>query len=130
MNRPVWSVLTTCLVLAAGCASTPQYAKEDCPLYAELGPLVANPAGAIEHRLRVEVTLRVCPPEEGLAEVQRKRIELKHHLLALLSSKSTAELNDPLRVENLQKEIRTLVNQRVLKKGRVVEVYITQFELQ
>lgn len=66
----------------------------------------------------------------GLEEIQRKHIELKHELLALLSSKDAQYLEDPLRVEKLQKEILLLVNQKVLKKGRVVEVLITGFELQ
>jgi flagellar basal body-associated protein FliL len=117
-------------LLAVGCASTPKYAREDCPLYSDLGPLVANPAGALERRLRVEASFRVCPPGEGLAEIQRKRIELKHQLLALLSSKTAADLNHPQRVEILQQEIRAVVNQKVLKRGRVVDVYITGFELQ
>jgi flagellar basal body-associated protein FliL len=51
-------------------------------------------------------------------------------LLALLSSKTIAELEDPLRVEKLQQEILPLVNEKVLKKGRVVEVFVTGFELQ
>jgi len=115
---------------AGGCASSLKYARTDCPLYDALEPIRANPAGALDRHLEVRVAFRVCPPEIGLEEIQRKRIELKHELLALLSSKTTAELEDPLRVEKLQKEILPLVNQKILKKGRVVEVFITGFELQ
>lgn len=115
---------------ASGCASSLQYANAECPLYDALEPIRANPAGALDRRLELKVAFRVCPPEIGLEEIQRKRIELKHELLALLSSKTAAELEDPLRVEKLQKEILLLVNQKIMKKGRVVEVFITGFELQ
>ena len=117
-------------LVVGGCAGTLQYKQEDCPLYDTLEPIRANPAGAPDRHLQVQVVFRVCPPQVGLEEIQRKHIELKHELLALLSSKDAQYLEDPLRVEKLQKEILTLVNQKVLKKGRVVEVLITGFELQ
>ena len=84
-------------VLGTHCASTPKYDKEDCPLYTELGPLRVNPAGALDRHLHVDLAFKVCPPDEGLAEIRRKRIELKHELIALLSSKTTEELEHPLR---------------------------------
>jgi flagellar basal body-associated protein FliL len=116
------------LATIAGCASTPAYEKMDCPLYDEVGPVRANPAGALERHLFVEASFRVCPPVEGLAEIKRKRIELKHEMLALLSSKTEAELNDPLRVEKLQKELLFMVNRKIMKKGQVEQVLITGFE--
>ncbi len=123
--------LALCWLLAvSGCASTLQYQQDECPLYDSLEPIRANPAGAPDRHLQVQVVFRVCPPQVGLEEIQRKHIELKHALLALLSSKDAQYLEDPLRVEKLQKEILMLVNQKVLKKGRVVEVLITGFELQ
>jgi flagellar basal body-associated protein FliL len=94
-----------------------------------LGPVRANPAGAMGRSLQVEVALRVCPPGEGLIEIQRKRLELKHHLLSLLSGKTVQELEDPLRVEKLQKEVVQMVNKQVLKKGRCEQALITGFEL-
>ncbi|MBI2501616.1 MAG: flagellar basal body-associated FliL family protein [Candidatus Latescibacteria bacterium] len=118
------------LLAAGGCAGTLQYKQDDCPFYDALEPIRANPAGAPERHLQVQVIFRVCPPQTGLEEIQRKRIELKHELLVLLSGKSAQDLEDPLRVEKLQQEILLLVNQKVLKKGRVVEVLITGFELQ
>lgn len=118
------------LLAAAGCAGTLQYQEDECSLYDALEPIRANPAGASDRHLQVQVVFRVCPPQVGLEEIQRKHIELKHELLALLSSKDAQYLEDPLRVEKLQKEILALVNQKVLKKGRVVEVLITGFELQ
>ncbi len=72
---------------------------------------------------------KVCPPTEGLSEIKRKRIELKHEVLALLSSKSEEELKDPLRVEKLQEELLLMANKKLMKKGRVVQVMITTFEL-
>ena len=116
--------------LAVGCAGTLQYQREDCPIYDSLEPIRANPAGAPDRHLQVQVVFRVCPPQSGLEEIQRKRFELKHEVLVLLSSKTAQDLEDPLRVEKLQKEILPLVNQKVLKKSRVVEVLVTGFELQ
>jgi len=118
------------LLAVGGCAGTLQYKREDCPVYDALEPIRANPAGAPDRHLQVQMVFRVCPPETGLEEIQRKRIELKHALLVLLSGKDAAYLEDPLRVEKLQKEVLPLVNQKVLKKSRVVEVLITGFELQ
>jgi len=46
-----------------------------------------------------------------------------------LSAKTTAQLEDPLRVEMLQREVRKMVNEIVLKKGKAVEVFITGFEV-
>jgi flagellar FliL protein len=89
----------------------------------------ANPAGAMGRSLEVQLTFRVCPPEEGLAEIRRKRIELKHNLLKLLSAKTTEELEDPLRIEKLQQEVHLMVNKVVLKKGKVTEVFVTGFEV-
>jgi flagellar basal body-associated protein FliL len=118
------------LLAAGGCAGTLQYNYDDCPVYDALEPIRANPAGAPNHHLQVQAVFRVCPPQLGLEEIQRKRFELKHELLVLLSSKDAQYFEDPLRVEKLQKEILPLVNQKVLKKGKVIEVLITGFELQ
>ena len=114
----------------SGCASTPKYVEEDCPLYTELDPLRVNPAGALDRHLLVEMAFKVCPPDEGLAEIQRKHIELKHELIALLSSKTREELEHPLRVENLRQEVLRVVNEKLLKKSRLVDVSVTGFELQ
>jgi flagellar basal body-associated protein FliL len=112
-----------------GCTPPPAYDQADCSMYTELGPVRANPAVAMGRNVEVQISLRVCPPEEGLAEIKRKRIELKHNMLQLLSAKTTAQLEDPLRVETLQKEVRKMVNDNVLKKGKAVEVFITGFEV-
>ena len=123
-------LMGACLtVLGTNCASTPKYNKEDCPLYTDLGPLRVNPAGALDRHLHVELAFKVCPPDEGLAEIRRKRIELKHALIALLSSKTTEELEHPLRVEYLRREILLLVNRELLKKSRLLQVSVTGFEL-
>ena len=111
------------------CTPAPQYIEEDCPLYSELEAINVNPAGAFDRHLRVEVVFKVCPPEEGLAAIKRKRIELKHELIALLSAKTLEELEDPLRIEKLRREILFLVNEKLLKKSRVIDVSITAFEL-
>ena len=79
--------------------------------------------------LEVQLTFKVCPPEEGMAEICRKRIELKQAVLKLLSAKTTLELEDPLRVEKLQHEVHLMVNKKVLKKAKVEEVYVTGFEV-
>jgi flagellar basal body-associated protein FliL len=55
---------------------------------------------------------------------------MKHHLIVLLSAKTTAELEDPLRVEKLQKEILQIANQKVMKKGEVIDVFIADIELE
>ena len=114
---------------AGSCAPAPQYIEEDCPLYTDLKAIKVNPAGAMGRHLRVEVVFKVCPPEEGLAAIQRKRIELKHELIALLSAKTMEDLEDPLRIEKLRREILFLVNDKLLKKSRAVDVSITAFEL-
>jgi flagellar basal body-associated protein FliL len=89
-----------------------------------------NPAGAPDRHLRVEASFRVCPPVDGLAEIQRKRIELKHELISLLTQKTMSELEDPLRAENLRRELQVMANEKVLKRSQVVEVYITGLELE
>jgi len=124
------ALLALAALLAAGCAATPKYDPDDCPTFSDLDAVRVNPAGALDRHLRLEASFRVCPPEEGLAEIRRKRIELKHELIALLSAKTEAELSAPLRVENLRREINAMVNERVLKRSRVVEVYITELELE
>ncbi len=118
------------LLAAGGCAGPLQSQHGECQVYDALEPIRANPAGAPDRHLQVQMVFRVCPPQVGLEEIQRKRIELKHELLVLLSSKDAQYLADPLRVEKLQREVLPLVNQKVLKKSKVVEVLITGFELQ
>ena len=113
---------------AGGCASTPPYDSADCPLYTELGLLRANPAGRLEGHVQLEAAFRVCPPEAGMAEIKRKRIELKHEVLALVSSKDADYLQHPLRIENLRAELHELANDRIMRKNRVEEVLITGFE--
>ena len=113
-----------------GCAGTPKYLVDDCPLYADLEEIRVNPAGALDRHLRVQVVFKVCPPEEGLSEIRRKRIELKHELISLLSSMTRAELEHPLRIENVRQAILLQVNEKLMKKGRVIDVSITDFELQ
>ena len=124
------SILILLAAFCGGCASTPAYEKAECPFYDELGAVRANPAGALNRHLVVQASFQVCPPVEGLDDIKRKRIELKHEMLALLSSKTEAELTDPLRVEKLQKELLLMANRKIMKKGRVVQVLITGFELQ
>ena len=116
-------------VVFLGCTPYASYEKSDCELFSGLGLIQGNPAGVLDRRLEVQVSLRVCPPKEGLAEIKRKKIELKHNLLQLLSAKSEEQLKDPLRIEILQQEIKELVNGEILKKGKAVEVFITRFEL-
>ncbi|MEW6751066.1 MAG: flagellar basal body-associated FliL family protein [Candidatus Latescibacterota bacterium] len=117
------------LLVLCACASTPPYLPDDCPLYQDAGMLRANPAGAPERHLEVAASFRVCPPEEGLAEIRRKHIELKHEMLALLSSRTLADLEDPRRVEKLQKELLRMANEKVMRRGKVTQVLITAFEL-
>ena len=111
------------------CAPHISYEKSDCELFSGLDPIRANPAGALDKQLELQVAFRLCPPKDGLAEILRKKIELKHNLLGLLSAKSEEQLKDPLRIEILQLEIQQLVNGQILKKGKAVEVFITGFEL-
>jgi len=130
LRSDLFSGLLGLALAVGGCASTPKYNPQDCPTFSDLGVVRVNPAGAPHRHLRVEASFRVCPPEEGLAEIQRKRIELKHELIALLSAKTAAELEDPLRVEKLRREIHAMANSRVLRRSQVEEVYITELELE
>lgn len=118
------------VALIISCAGAPKYDSQDCPTFSDLDVIRVNPAGALDRHLRVEASFRICPPEEGLAEIRRKRIELKHELIALLSAKTVAELEVPLRTEILRREIQKMVNAKVLKRGVVDEVYITELELE
>ena len=118
------------LLLVFGCSFGPKYQADDCPIYDQIEAVRVNPAGAPERHLQVKVAFRVCPPESGPAELARKRIELKHHLIALLSAKTADELEDPLRVEKLSRQLLESVNRQVLRKVEVVEVFITGFELE
>ena len=120
------------MVVAAslfGCASTPSYNSSECSTYEGPGAIEVNPAGAPDRHLRVQAAFRVCPPVEGLAEIERKRIELRHEVISLLSRQSTTELEDPLRAENLRQQLMILVNEKVLKKSRATDVFITGMHL-
>lgn len=123
---------TTLLAAAcwSGCASTPSFTSSECPTWDGLGPIQVNPAGAPNRHLRVQAAFRVCPPVEGLAEIERKRIELRHQVIALLSSQTVAQLEDPLRAEKLRQQLMVLVNEGVLKKASVTDVFITGMHLQ
>jgi flagellar basal body-associated protein FliL len=123
-------LLATLASFSIGCASTPKYIAEDCPVFSEIEAVRVNPAWALDRHLRLEAAFKVCPPEEGLAEIRRKRIEIKHTLIRFLSSKTEAELEDPLRVENLRHGIHRIVNEEVMKKGTVEAVFITSMELE
>jgi flagellar basal body-associated protein FliL len=124
------AMLALPLLLLTGCASTPPFLAADCPVFSDLGTVRANPAGALDRHLAVEAHFRVSPPVEGLAEIKRKRFELKHEILALLSAKTSEDLNVPLRVELLQRELLQMANERIMRKGRVIQVLITGFELE
>ena len=104
-------------VLLSSCAPTPAYIEDDCHVYEDLGLLRVNPAGALKRHLRIQAAFKVCPPEQGLAEITRKRIELKH-------------LQHPLRAEHLREKLLITVNEHVLKKSRVMDVFITEMELE
>ncbi len=112
------------------CTTGPKYAEKDCALFTEIDPILVNPAGALNRHLRVEAAFRVCPSNTGLEEIKRKRIELKHNLVSLLSGTTIAQLEEPLRVEILRQSIKEMVNEKVIRKGRVVDVLITAFELE
>jgi flagellar basal body-associated protein FliL len=114
----LWAALAS---LAISCASTQKHTVADCPIFSEIEAVSVNPAWALDRHLRLEVAFKVCPPVEGLAEIQRKRIEVKHTLIRFLSSKAEAELEDPLRVEILRGEIHRIINEEVMKKGTVDE---------
>ena len=65
-----------------------------------------------------------------MAEIKRKKIELKHSMISLLSSQTEEELEDPLRAEKLRKKIREIVNEQVLKKSEAVDVLLTSMWLE
>ncbi|HCL28881.1 MAG TPA: hypothetical protein DIC52_10640 [Candidatus Latescibacteria bacterium] len=69
-------------------------------------------------------------PRRGLAEIERKRIELRHEVIGLLSGQTTEDLEDPLRAEQLRQQLLLMVNEKVLKKSKVKEVFITGMHLQ
>ena len=117
-------------VLLSSCAPTPAYIEDDCHVYEDLGLLRVNPAGALERHLRIQAAFKVCPPEQGLAEITRKRIELKHHAISLLSAQTVEQLQHPLRAEHLREKLLITVNEHVLKKSRVTDVFITEMELE
>lgn len=124
-----WLAAVLMAAVLAACASTPRYDKEDCPTWDDLEAIEVNPAGAMDRLLRVQAAFRVCPPVEGLAEIERKRIELRHEMIALISAKSEAELENPLRTETLRGQLLVLVNEKVLKRSTVTEVFITELHL-
>jgi flagellar basal body-associated protein FliL len=84
----------------------------------------------MDRHLRVQAAFRICPPVEGLAEIERKRIELRHEVIGLLSSQTIEDLEDPLRAEKLRQKLLFIVNEKVLKKSQVTEVFITGMQLQ
>jgi flagellar basal body-associated protein FliL len=118
------------VVCCSGCASKPAYSPNDCPTWEGLGPIQVNPAGARDRHLRMQAAFRVCPPVEGLAEIERKRIELRHEVIILLSSQTTTQLEDPLRVENLRVQMFDLANEKVMRKARVTDVFVTAMHLE
>lgn len=133
MRSRVWltarRLMLAGVLTLAGCASTPVYVEAECPVFSDLGVVRANPAGVLDRHLFVEASFRVCPPGDGLEEIRRRHIELRFEMLALISAMTLDELTDPLRVEHIQHALRELVNDRVMRTGRVVDVYVTAFEL-
>ncbi|MBT4099752.1 MAG: flagellar basal body-associated FliL family protein [Gemmatimonadetes bacterium] len=127
-----WLVAGTLLAIVplGGCAPTPAFIEDDCPVYEDLGILRVNPAGALDRHLRLQAAFKVCPPEEGLAEITRKRIELKHHAISMLSAQTLEQMEHPLRAEHLREKLLLMVNEHVLKKSEVTDVFITELELE
>ncbi|MBT4609680.1 MAG: flagellar basal body-associated FliL family protein [Gemmatimonadetes bacterium] len=127
-----WLVAGTLLAIVTlgGCAPTPAFIEDDCPVYEDLGILRVNPAGALDRHLRLQAAFKVCPPEEGLAEITRKRIELKHHAISMLSAQTLEQMEHPLRAEHLREKLLLMVNEHVLKKSEVTDVFITELELE
>ena len=128
----VSTFLLTLAVLITGCAGpiSLESSDKECPLYSGLGPIRVNPSGAKNQHLHVEVAIKVCPAEEGLAEIKRKKVELKHSMISLLSSQTEEELENPLRAEKLRKQIREIVNEQVLRKSEAVDVLLTSMWLE
>lgn len=124
------AALAMAATLAAGCATVPIPTTSECPTWDGLGAVRVNPAGAPDRHLRLQAAFRVCPPQEGLAEIERKRIELRHEVIRLLSGQTMAQLEDPLRAEKLRQQLLVVVNEKVLKKARAVDVFITGMELE
>ena len=116
--------------LAVGCASNPKYDPQTCQTWEGLQAVRVNPAGAPDRHLRLQAAFRVCPPESGVAEIERKRIELRHEVISLVSGQSEADLRDPLRAEKLRSQLLILANEKILRRARVVDVFITQMELE
>jgi flagellar basal body-associated protein FliL len=126
-----WLVATLlAMATLGGCAPTPAFIEDDCPVYEDLGVLRVNPAGALDRHLRLQAAFKVCPPDEGLAELSRKRIELKHHAISMLSTQTLKQLEHPLRAEHLREKLLMMVNEQVLKKSEVTDVFITELELE
>ena len=129
--RLPWSAAAILLLAyCTGCASTPAYSPKECPIWEGLAPIQVNPGGARDRHLRVQAAFQVCPPVDGIAEIERKRIELRHEAISLLSSQTTTQLEDPLRAEKLRAQLLILANEKVLKKARVTEVFITGMHLE
>lgn len=51
-------------------------------------------------------------------------------MIGLLSGQTTEDLEDPLRAEQLRQQLLLMVNEKVLKKSKVKEVFITGMHLQ
>ena len=123
-------LIVALLPFASSCASAPKYDKKDCETFTETGQVRVNPAFALDRHFSLEAAFVVCPPGDGSAEMRRKRIELKHELISLLSSKTQQQLEDPLRAEKLRGEIMMMANKHVLKRSEVIDVYITSMKLE
>lgn len=130
MRRPAGRLGAAAIALAVGCTPGPKLDTSTCATWEGLGAVRVNPAGAPDRHFRLQAAFRVCPLESGLAEIERKRIELRHEVIALLSAQTLEQLQDPLRAERLRAQLVRLCNERVLKKSRATEVFITGMELE
>jgi flagellar basal body-associated protein FliL len=103
--------------------------KSEIPVHVKtLDAVNLNPANSNGEIFSCEITLEVSGPEV-IDELNKRDSQVKDIILTYLSFKTVQELNDVSKREEYRKDMIGNINS-VLTKGRISNLYITQWILQ
>ncbi|BAF60260.1 MAG: flagellar basal body-associated FliL family protein [Pelotomaculum sp.] len=96
----------------------------------EMGEVVANLAGSGgAHYLRVNITLEYPRDKKLAEELKKKKHQILDSLIAVLRSKTLADVNSPGSVDSLKRDLLNGINVH-LEEGQVTGIYFTDYLVQ
>lgn len=108
-------------------ASVEEVTSDEPGEYYEMREFVVN-LSEVTRYLKTRIVLEV-DSAKAVDEIEAKNPRIRDDVLILLSSKSTTELSDLAGKNQLKDQLTFRIN-RVLKKGRVMNIYFKQFVIQ